>query len=351
MMDEATRVRPGEELDISRLEPYVRSSLGTGAGSTFAVSQFPGGFSNLTYALNLDGRALVLRRPPFGAHVKGGHDMSREFRILSGLARGYGKAPKPVLMCEDVTVIGAPFYVMERVAGVVLRAGTKQPLDPTMMRNASEVLVDTLADLHTLDPGALGLGDLGNPVGYVARQVSGWAGRYDRAQTDEIPELHACGRWLADHIPAAIAPPALIHNDFKYDNVMFDAADRIRIVAVLDWEMATIGDPLMDLGTTLGYWSQAEDDGVLRAFNLTSLPGNLDRSQVVARYAARTGAEAGNIVFYYVFGLFKIAVIVQQIYARYRCGATTDPRFARLGALVVAMARQATRAIDSGRLQ
>ena len=353
-MDQPTTLRPGEELDAAKLEPYLRAHLadGAAAGEGFAVAQFPGGFSNLTYSIALGARELVLRRPPFGANIKGGHDMAREHRILAGLARGYGKAPRPLLLCNDQSILGAPFYVMERVQGVILRRGasTGNDLGEATLKRTSAALIDTLADLHRLDYGALGLGDLGNPAGYVARQVSGWAKRYDAAQTDELPDMNWCAQWLASVQPPETNRHALIHNDFKYDNVMFDARDLTRVVAVLDWEMATIGEPLMDLGSMLAYWSQEGDAEVLRAFNISHLPGNLTRVQLVDRYAARTGADVGNLLFYYAFGLFKIGVIVQQLYARFKRGLTEDARFASLIDLERALAHHATLAIDAGKM-
>ena len=348
-MNEPIAMRSGEELNGVTLEPYLRARLFAGPG--FSMSQFPSGFSNLTYAIDLGEQELVLRRPPFGANVKGGHNMAREFRILTGLARGYGKAPRPVLLCEDESIAGAPFYLMERVPGRVLRANGTGPIDAVSMRQFSSALIDTLAELHSLDYVALGLGDLGNPAEFVARQVTGWGRRLEASVTEELPDMTQCVAWLADNVPYSANAPTLIHNDFKYDNVMFDEKRLGAVCAVLDWEMATIGDPLMDLGTTLGYWSQPDDPEVLRSFNLTCRDGNLDRNQVVDRYALVTGRDVRHILYYFVFGLFKIGVIVQQIYARYRRGDTKDARFASLIQLERALARQAVLLIDAGKIR
>jgi aminoglycoside phosphotransferase (APT) family kinase protein len=351
--DQPTRVRAGEELDTARLAAFLGKHLGDLEGP-LEVEQFPRGFSNLTYLLRAGSRQLVLRRPPAGAAVKSGHDMGREHRILSRLGRVYDKAPTPLLYCDDREVLGAPFYVMERVEGVILRPRMPAAMRPPPERMAAiaDAFVDTLAELHAVDYEAAGLADLGRPEGYVRRQVEGWAGRYEAARTDDVPEMTRLAAWLD-----AQAPPesgaALIHNDFKYDNLVLDPDDGTRVIAVLDWEMATLGDPLMDLGTSLGYWVDPQDPPELQALALspTTLPGNPTRVELVERYAAASGRQVGDPVFYYVFGLFKIAVIVQQIYARYRRGDTRDPRFARLIEGVRACSRVALAAATEGRLE
>jgi aminoglycoside phosphotransferase (APT) family kinase protein len=352
-MDAAKPVRSGEELDLGRLEPYLRGHLPAWDGP-LALAQFPGGHSNLTYLLNLGSRPVVLRRPPFGSKVKTAHDMGREYRILSRLPDVYPKAPRALLYCEDLAVIGAPFYLMERVEGVVLRG--PQPkgavLDETTMRRLSEGTVDGLAELHAVDYAAAGLGDLGRPEGYVARQVTGWSERYVKSRTDDIPDMETVARWLVDHRPAREAAATLIHNDFKYDNLVLDPADLTKIRAVLDWEMATVGDPLMDLGTTLGYWIDPDDPEPMRLlpFGPAALPGNLKRLEVVDRYAKTTKRDVGDVLFYYAYATFKVAVIAQQIYFRYKQGLTHDERFAAMIAGVQILANQAARAIERGRI-
>jgi aminoglycoside phosphotransferase (APT) family kinase protein len=342
--------RPGEELDLSRLAPYLREILGR-PGAQVEVEQFRGGHSNLTYLVRVDGREAVLRRPPFGSTVKSAHDMGREFRILSRLAPAYARAPRVIAFCEDEAVLGAKFYVMERVRGVVLRREPPPGLvfDEGAARRLSEAAIDGLADLHAIDPQAVGLGDLGQPEGYCQRQVSGWTRRYRDAQTDDIPDMDALAAWLAAHLPPD-GPGRLIHNDYKYDNLVLDPADLTRIVGVLDWEMSTLGDPLMDLGTTLCYWVEAADPEPLRAtaFGPTAAPGSLTRAELVARYADRTGRSVSDITFYYCFGLFKTAVVVQQIYYRYRQGLTRDERFARLVDNVWLLVGQAQRQLRAG---
>ncbi len=348
--DEAGPVRPGEQLDLERLATFLSVHLGC-AEYPLVVEQFPHGHSNLTYLIRLGDRELVLRRPPFGNRVKSAHDMGREYRILSRLCRVYEPAPCPLLFCDDEGVLGAPFYLMERRHGVILRKPppADRPMPPETVRRLCESLIDGLARLHALDYQAAGLGDLGKPEGYVERQVSGWTRRYRDAQTDDVPGLDRAADWLAANRPAE-SGAALIHNDYKFDNLVLDPDDPGRIVAVLDWEMATIGDPLMDLGTTLGYWIEPTDPEPLRRFlaGPTALPGSLTRRELGRRYCELAGREVPDLLFYHVYGLFKIAAIAQQIYARYVRGATQDPRFAALGGVVAALGDSAWRAIDCG---
>jgi aminoglycoside phosphotransferase (APT) family kinase protein len=351
--DEAGPVRPGEELDLRALEAYLAAHLpgGMPAGEV-VVEQFPHGHSNLTYLVRLGDREMVLRRPPFGNRVKTAHDMGREFRILSRLCRVYEPAPCPLLYCDDEGVLGAPFYLMERRRGIIIRKPPgDRPIPPETVRRLCESLVEGLARLHALDYEAAGLADLGKPEGYVERQVSGWTRRCRDAQTDDLPALERAGAWLANNRPAE-SGAALIHNDYKFDNLVLDPDDPGRIVAVLDWEMATIGDPLMDLGTTLGYWIQADDPEPIRRFlaGPTAIDGSFTRRELAEHYARVAGRPIPDMLFYHVYGLFKIAVIAQQIYARYVRGATRDPRFAPLGAVVAALGESAARAIDSSRM-
>lgn len=346
LLDQPREVRRGEELNIANLSKYLSQQLG-GQGGELIVRQFPSGHSNLTYSIQIGEQELVLRRPPFGANIKSAHDMSREYRILSQLHPVYNKIPRALLYCNDESIIGAPFYLMERVQGIVLRAKPPAglPLTPDVMRNLSIASVDNLAAIHAIDYESAGLGDLGKPQGYVARQVRGWTERYANAKTDDIPAMERIAWWLAEHLPPE-SGAALIHNDYKYDNLVLDAND-LSIRAVLDWEMATLGDPLMDLGTMLGYWVEANDPAELRAlaFCLTMLPGNLTRDEIVQRYARVSKRDVSQIQFYYVYALYKIAVIIQQIYARWKRGATQDPRFANLIDGVRVLARTAVREI------
>jgi len=351
-LDAAATVRKGEELDIPRLTSYLAEQLGHPIANV-QVEQFPQGFSNLTYLVRCGSDQYVLRRPPFGNQVKSAHDMGREFNVLSKLSQVYELAPKPALYCADESILGAPFYLMERRQGIILRR--KLPAEfrpePETFRKLGLAFIDNLARLHALDFRAAGLGELGKPEGYVERQVNGWIARYEKAKTDEVAAMDQTARWLAEHRPAE-SGASLIHNDYKYDNVVLDPNDLTRIVAVLDWEMCTLGDPLMDLGCTLAYWIQANDHEGLKQFvpGPTDYPGNLTRQELIARYAQTSGRDVGQVLFYYCYGLYKLAVIIQQIYARYARGFTKDPRFASMNHEVAGLARAAAHAIEIGRV-
>ena len=351
--DSPAAVRQGEELPVERLSDYLNEHLGSLAAPV-TIEQFPAGFSNLTYLIRAGDRELVLRRPPIGAKIKTAHDMSREYRILSHLHPVYKKVPRPLLFCDDESILGAPFYVMERVTGIILRAQKPDNLDlsPDVMRRLSETFVDNLAEIHEIDYDNAGLSDLGSPQGYVKRQVEGWTKRYYNARTDEVASIDHLADWLHQNLPAESERPALIHNDYKYDNLVLSPDDLARVIAVLDWEMATIGDPLMDFGTSLGYWVEVTDPEEWQryGFGLTSLPGSFTRTELLEQYARRTGRRIDDPVFYFAYGLLKIAVIVQQIYFRYQKGLTRDPRFVRLGALVHACGDLAQRAIQRRRI-
>ena len=352
LLDQPQKTRPGEELNAGKLEAYLRQALPELSGQ-LEIQQFPKGYSNLTYLLRMGERELVLRRPPFGAKIKTAHDMGREYRILSHLIAVYPKVPRPLACCDDETILGAPFYIMERVCGIILRAKPPEGLEliPALMRRISENFINNLAEIHSVDYVTAQLGDLGKPEGYVTRQVEGWIRRYQNARTDDIPEMERIAGWLDEHKPTE-SGACLIHNDYKYDNLVLDPDDVSQIKAVLDWEMATLGDPLMDLGSTLGYWVDANDpdDWQKQSFGLTAIPGNLNREQLVEHYVTRSGRPVGNPVFFYTYGLFKIAVIVQQIYARYKQGLTRDARFAGLISLVRSAGKTAVLAIEKQRI-
>jgi len=351
--DRSAPVRRGEELPIEPLVDYLSSHLPELTGPVI-VEQFPAGFSNLTYLLRFADREVVLRRPPIGAKIKTAHDMSREYRILSHLYPVYKKVPRPLLFCEDESILGAPFYVMERVKGIILRAKPPAEMDlsPDVMRVLSQTFIENLAEIHEIDYEAAGLGELGSPQGYVKRQVEGWTRRYYNARTDDVPSIERLADWLQQNLPADSVKGALIHNDYKYDNIVLAPDDLGHVVAVLDWEMATIGDPLMDFGTSLGYWVDAQDPEEWQryGFGLTALAGSLTRNELLEHYSKRTGRVIDEPVFYFAYGLLKIAVIVQQIYFRYQKGLTRDPRFAQLGGLVRACGELAQRAIERRRI-
>ncbi len=352
-IDQPSHVRNGEEIELESLNEYLLSSHFF-SSPVVEVRQFPGGYSNLTYMLRTqDEKVYVLRRPPFGAeHIKGGHDMVREYRVLTMIQQaGYAKIPAPVLLCDALEIMGCPFYVMERVPGVILRAQAAAGLSLTanQMRTSSEALVDNLVDLHALDLDATGLIQLGKPEGYIMRQVEGWYRRYLVAQTDDLPVMKQLYNWLTENRPVE-NKPTLIHNDYKYDNLVLNPNDLSQILAVLDWEMCTVGDPLMDVGTALSYWAEDSDGPFERSFNLTWLPGNLTRREFAERYARKSGRDLSNILYYYVFGLFKNTVVIQQIYARWKKGLTQDARFAGLLVGINSLSEKAGQAITHGKL-
>lgn len=348
--DRPRTVRAAEQLDSAALGAYIARELG--GGEAIAIEQFPGGHSNLTYLIRHGASEYVLRRPPVGSKVKSAHDMGREVAVLSKLAPVWPLAPRVLAYCPDDSVLGAPFYLMERRRGVILRKEVPGglTLDGEAASRLCGLLVDALAALHSVDYVAAGLGDFGKPAGYIERQVTGWTERYAGSQTDDIPAVSSVAAWLAANRPAD-GSPRLIHNDFKFDNVIFDKS-LTRITGILDWEMSTLGDPLMDLGTALGYWVQVDDPSPLQLirFGLTTIPGMWTRDEVARRYLAATGRSATSLVFYYAFGLFKTAVVAQQIYYRYAKGLTKDPRFAVFIHGVRALSEQAQWSIDRGHL-
>ena len=347
-LDKAKAIRKGEELDTAALEAYLLKEL-EGFSGIDELLQFPAGFSNLTYLIKSGNKEFVLRRPPFGANIKGGHDMGREFRVLNLLRPHFPFVPQAYLQEETGEIIGAPFYVMERVKGIILRQQPPADMnaDADFFAALSRSCADKLAALHTIDIQATGLADFGKAEGYVQRQVDGWVKRYYKAETDKLDGMDRLADWMQKNIPA-LQRAAFIHNDYKYDNLVLDPADPSRIAAILDWEMATIGDPLMDLGTTLGYWIEASDPPALQLFGITARPGNLNRLDFAKRYEEKTGFDCSDLLFYYVFGNFKIGVICQQIYARFKKGLTSDPRFEMLIHVVRASAEKGSSALDSG---
>jgi aminoglycoside phosphotransferase (APT) family kinase protein len=348
--DQTTAVRPGEELDLAMLEPFLRAHLPNESGELL-VRQYPSGHSNLTYSVHLGSREMVLRRPPFGSKVKTAHDMGREYRVLSKLHAHYPPAPHVLLFCDDASVLGAPFYLMDPIHGVILRRDTPSGLNfsPETARRVCDSFLDNLALLHSLDYNAVGLADLGKPQGYLERQIRGWIERYHGSKTHDIPEVETISKWIQQHMPGS-SGAALIHNDYKYDNVVLDPNDLARIIGVLDWEMCTIGDPLTDLGSALAYWVDANDPpGILETrWGPTTYPGSLTRAQLVQRYAQKTGRDVSEMAFYLVFARFKIAVIVQQIYYRYQQGLTHDERFATMSQRIKLLLRAALQTAETG---
>jgi aminoglycoside phosphotransferase (APT) family kinase protein len=340
MPPETIRVREGEGFDLEAVERYLRENIAGLPAGELEVEQFPSGASNLTYLLHIGsggGESAwegVLRRPPFGPVPPKAHDMSRESGVLMRLSESYPLAPAPYFFCDDESVIGAPFYVMEHRTGVVLDAEFPPGIEPTeeLCRGISETVVDTLVELHAVDWEDAGLSDLGRPEGFLERQVEGWIGRYEKARTDDYPEVAPLAEWLSENVPES--PPAtIIHNDFKLNNLVLDPGELTQVRAVLDWEMTTIGDPLFDLAVSLSYWVEPDDPEDLKEVlpTVTDTPGFFSRGELMARYAEKSGRDLSDMHFYLTFAYFKLAVILQQIYARYVAGQTADERFAQFG--------------------
>lgn len=351
LRDDAVEPRPGETLDADAVGAYLREAVPELDGD-ISIAQFPGGASNLTYLIRVGSAELVLRRPPFGTKARSAHDMGREFRVLSGLHPVFPYCPKPLAYCEDPDILGEPFYLMERLQGMILRRDPPDgiSLDAGSARGLCENLLDVHMELHRVDPASAGLADLGRPDGYSMRQVGGWSKRYRDARTDDVPDNEPLMNWLADNIPPEAGRAAIIHNDYKFDNVVWrDTGAALRICGVLDWEMATLGDPLMDLGCSLAYWVQADDPPPMLALRMmpTHLPGMMRRREVIDYYLEGAGLAVGDFRFYYVFGLFRLAVIAQQIYYRFTLGQTRDARFASFGQMGTVLSGMAG-AITSG---
>lgn len=347
VLDQPRKVRDEDRLDAERVAAWASDALGTSGLPT--QEQFRGGASNLTYLLRWPDRAVVLRTAPAGVKARGAHDMGREVRVLRALS---GKVPVPQVLghCTDDSVIGREFYVMERLEGIILRGdlpGT-MALAESQAGALCEAMLDAWAGLHQLDLASVGLGDLGRGPGYVARQVSGWTRRYEKARTPDAPAFAEVMDWLAAHQPEDVAT-CLIHNDWRFDNLVLDPTDPTRIIGVLDWEMATRGDPLMDLGSALAYWVEAEDEAVMQLMRRqpTHLPGMMRRDEVVAAYLERSGHTLDDFLFYEVFGLFRLAVILQQIWYRFTAGQTSNPSFSAFGHMVIYLEGRCRRRLEA----
>ena len=333
-MSETIGVREGEGFDADAVEGVLREKIDGLPEGELEVEQFPSGASNLTYLLRIGDWEGVLRRPPLGPIPPKAHDMGRESGILSKLNAAYPLAPKPYFFTDDEEIIGAPFYVMEKRTGVVLDDSFPEGVEPDeeLCRRISQTVVDTLVELHAVDPAEAGLGDLGRPEGFLGRQTEGWIGRYDKAKTDEIDEVEPLTRWLAANVPES-PTPTVIHNDYKLNNLVLNPDDLTEVRAVLDWEMTTVGDPLFDLAVSLSYWTEPGDPDDLKAVmpTVTSTPGFMTRRELIDRYAEGSGRDLSEMHWYVVFGYFKLAGILQQIFARWKNGQTRDERFATFG--------------------
>ncbi|TPN89179.1 phosphotransferase family protein [Aquimarina algicola] len=346
-------VRKGEELREEALKKFLfDKGLITDSKSEWQVTQFTHGYSNLTYLLQLENKEYVLRRPPFGA-IKRGHDMSREFNVQSKIYNSFSQVPKMYTFTEDDTILGCPFYIMEKVDGIILtiQEAKQRNLNENDFKTIANTWLDTFVTLHAIDYREAGLENLGKPEGYVQRQVVNWSKQYLKAATEDIPASKKVMKWMEENQPVTYNH-SLIHNDFKYDNIVFKDNTWQEVTAVLDWEMATLGDPLMDLGTSLGYWTMSTDHAFVQQGipSPTSFKGNPSRSEIVELYTRKSGREIQNLIFYYAFGLFKIAVIAQQIYYRYHKGLTTDPRFSKLNKAAELLCNLAYQAIQTKKI-
>jgi aminoglycoside phosphotransferase (APT) family kinase protein len=341
-MHDTRPVRTSENLDWQRLADYLRRELPQRTNEApMEVEQFPGGHSNLTYLIRFGENEMVLRRPPFGPVPARAHDMARESRVLAAVHSHFPLAPQPYLLCEDVDVIGSVFYVMERRRGLVIRSEEPPRIggDVALRARISASVVNTLSDLHAIDVSAHGLESLGKPAGFVARQIKGWTERWHGAKTSEVPEMESLAVWLEKHTPADPPRASLVHGDYKLDNVMLDEEQPERLVGVFDWEMSAIGDPLVDVGILLCYWVHVAAAGDEAIASVTTQPGWFGREAILDQYAARSGRSVDAIGLYEVFAVFKLAVVIQQIYARFVRGQTDDPRFGGLGERVASLAR------------
>lgn len=349
---DTSAVRRGEELDVAALREYLDRALPEGA-SRLEIEQFPHGHSNLVYLVRTDVREYVLRRPPLGPVAPKAHDMAREYRVLDAVHPHFPEAPRVFLLCEDPSVIGGVFFLMERRHGLIIRDSIPCELAaiPDYQRCASEAFIDCLVRLHSVNVSEPRIRELGRPSGFVERQVRGWADRWNLAKTEELPEMERLIRWLHDHLPPS-ADTTLVHNDYKLDNIMLrPEADRVE--AVLDWEMTTLGDPLADLGLTMCYWTwasiAAEDDPHPATPAITSQPGWYTRDEFFERYAQRTGRDLSQIRYHEILGIFKLAVILQQIFYRFHQGQTQDERFRTFDRRVRGLVRLAASLVEKGR--
>ncbi len=351
-MTDRSDVRSEDAFDVVAMDGWLRGQLSDLPAGLPEVEQFTRGASNLTYRLIYPDLELVLRRPPAGTKAASAHDMGREVHVLEHLAKPYPYVPAVRAYCTDESVIGSSFYVMDYVAGTILRPDTASVLTPDIAAAVGGVYVDRWADLHSVDVDAAGLSDWGKGLGYVDRQVFGWSDRYRRARTDDVPDAEDVMAWLESNRPADVTS-CVIHGDWRLDNMIMDSASIMagrepRIIGVLDWEMATIGDPLMDVGAALAYWIDSTDADIDPAFAAlkrqpSDLPGMPTRQQIMDRYTERMGFAEVNWNFYEVYGLFRLAVILQQIWARYRAGQTTNPAFAPFGEAVRVLIARAAR--------
>lgn len=336
VIDQAQSIREGEELDVKAVDGWLKQQVVDLSGEP-KIKQFPGGSSNLTYLISYDNRELILRRPPFGTKAKSAHDMGREYRVMSALKPVYPYVPNMVAYCDDPAVLDCEFYAMDRIKGIIPRKELPDDLNlnEEQVHELCLAVVDRLIDLHKIDYQAAGLESLGKGWGYVDRQIDGWSKRFVNAKTADVPDYEKVMAWLDSNRPEQVAV-CVVHGDYRLDNVVLNPDKPTDVIGVLDWEMATLGDPLMDLGNTLSYWIEANDSPAMHMMRLqpTHLPGMLTRSEVFAYYCEKMGFNDVNFTYYRVYGLFRVAVILQQIYYRFFHGQTKDQRFAAYGQIV-----------------
>lgn len=329
LIDKPGSVREEDSINIAMMDQYVKSQIITLKGD-LSIKQFKGGASNLTYELDFEGSKFILRTPPKGTKAKSAHDMHREFTIMKNLKPHYSYVPTMIAFCDNKELIGNEFYIMEKVQGIIPRANLPKglQLDKDEIRTLCLSVIDKLVELHKIDVVSSNLMQFGKGTGYCKRQIEGWTDRYKKAKTWNVPSFKYVMKWLAENIPTE-ERSCFIHNDFRFDNVVLDPQNPQHIIGILDWEMATVGDPLMDLGNTLAYWVQADDHFFYKMFRRqpTHLPGMLTRKEIIEYYSEKTGFKSDNFTFYEVYGLFRLAVIIQQIYYRYHHNQTKNKAF------------------------
>lgn len=347
-IDEPAPVRPGEELDVAKVDDVIKRNI-PGLSGMPEIREFPRGASNLTYLVRYPEREFVLRRPPFGYKAKSAHDMHREFTIMAALRPAYPCAPRVIAHFGDPEILGSEFYIMERIRGIIVRRDFPKELEltPADIRRLCHNVLDKLIELHQLDYKAAGLEKIGKGSGYVRRQIEGWSDRYRKSRTPDVGDFESVMKWLQERTPPDAAT-CVIHNDFRFDNVVLNPENPFEVIGVLDWEMATLGDPLMDLGNSLAYWVQADDDGFFQQTRTqpTHVPGMLTRREVLDYYCKQTGRALDRFDFYAIYGLFRLAVIVQQIYYRYFHKQTANPQFAHFGQLVNYLEKRCQRLVE-----
>ena len=352
MNNEAQKVREEDSLDKEKLAHYLTKHLSQDIlAEELEIKQFKGGASNLTYQLEWNNQKVILRTAPKGANIKSAHDMVREYNVISKIRPHFAYAPKTIHLCEDKEIIGRAFYLMQKIEGIIPRKEFPIPLCSSQATKISQELIDVHIKLHEIDIEKTGLVELGYPQGYIERQILGWNKRYKNARLKDSLQANELMQWLQDHMPND-GVSSVIHNDYKLDNVVLSETEPTKIIAVLDWEMTTIGSPLMDLGCSLAYWIEKDDSPAMQAIRMmpTSIDGMMTRKEIVAYYCDKRNISIDNFDYYYIFGLFRLAVIVQQIYYRYAQGKTSNPAFKNFGKLAAVLIQQAQKTQEKSQI-